>query len=295
VAASDDIPGLGPKDERPRLNTAAALTGLKLSTTEGFVLSRIDGRASYEDICRMSSLDREETLSILRKLKQDRLILGPLDKIAPPKPRKPQRTSSKTPPPERPTRRTPVPAAVQVTDEMLREVQEKAGAKPPPAEKGTPSAPKTQRTPAKTPPPDHDGRKTPAPVKVTDEMLRKAQEKAGAKPEPAESALPSVLERLDDGSAVDPADLIEGHGLPGETKKRIIRLYRRLRKLSPHELLGVPENADKATLRRAFAVASKELHPDRHFGKDLGPFREKLAKIFAHITEAVQEMEKGKK
>jgi len=247
VATSDDIPGLGPKDERPRLNTAADLTGVRLTTTEGFILSRIDGRASYDDICRMSSLKREETLSILRKLKQDRLILGPLDKIAPVKPRK--------------THRTPSP----------------------------------ERTTRKTPPLERSMRKTPPPVQVTEEMLRKAQERSEGKAAPAEPELLPVLERLDDGSPVDPADLIEGHGLSAETKKRIIRLHRRLRRLSPHELLGVPADADKATVRRAFAVASKELHPDRYYGKDLAAFREKLAKIFARMTEAVQEMEKAKK
>ena len=75
-----------------------------------------------------------------------------------------------------------------------------------------------------------------------------------------------------------------------ETKRRIVRLHRRLRKLAAHELLGVAEDADTATVKRAFTAASKELHPDRYFGKDLGNFREKLAKIFARMTEAVQEL-----
>jgi DnaJ-domain-containing protein 1 len=238
LAPSDDISGLGPKTERPKLNTSADLTRLKLTPTEGFVLSRIDGATSYEEICRLSTLGREQTLSILRKLKRDLLILGPHDK--PPPPRKTQRPAPKSPSPER-------------------------------------------------------GPKTPAPVVVTKEMLRKVQERAGGKAEGAEQQVPSVLERLDDGSPVEPADLIEGHGLPVETKRLLVRLYRRLRHLAPHELLGVPENADKAAIKRAFAAASKELHPDRHYGKDLGSFGDKLAKIFARMTEAVHELEKAGK
>jgi DnaJ-domain-containing protein 1 len=240
LAASDDFSGLGLPTEKPRLNTAANLSRFELTPTEGFVLSRIDGRTSYEEICRMSTLGREETLKILRKLKRDLLILGSRDKVVPIGPRKPQRTEARSSPPGR-------------------------------------------------------SRKTPPPVLVTDEMLRKAQEQAGGKAAPAEPEIPSVLDRLDDGSPVEPAELIDGHGLPVETKRRIVRLYRRLRKLAPHELLGVPENADKAAIKRAFAAASKELHPDRHFGKDLGGFREKLAKIFARMTEAVQELEKARK
>ena len=240
MAASDEIPGLGPKTDRPRLNTAADLSGLKLTPTEGFVLSRIDGRASYEEVCRISALGREETIKILCKLRRCAIILGPKDAAAAPGP-----------------------------------------------------APKTGRG-AKSPSPDR-GHKTPAPVLVTPDMLRKAQEKAEGKPAEAPKESGSLLERLDDGEPVPPADLIEGHDLPVEVKRRIFRLHRRLRKLAPHELLGVPENADKATVKRAFAAASKELHPDRYFGKNLGPFRAKLATIFARLTEAVQELEKARK
>jgi DnaJ-domain-containing protein 1 len=241
VAPSDEIPGLGPKTDRPRLNTAADLTRLKLTPTEGFVLSRIDGRASYDEICRMSSLGREETLAILRKLRRAAIILGPKDVVVAPTPGR-----------------------------------------------------KTTRS-VKSPSPDRSHRTTPPPMMVTDAMLRQAQERTDGKPEPAAKEPGSVLERLDDGEPVPPAELIDGHDLPVETKRRIFRLYRRLRKLAPHELLGVPEDADKAAVKRAFAAASKELHPDRYFGKDLGSFREKLAKIFARVTEAVQELEKARK
>jgi hypothetical protein len=240
VAASDDIPGLGPKSDRPKLNPAADLSSLKLTPTEGFVLSRIDGRASYEEICRISSLGRDETIAILKKLRRAAIILGPKDVVVAPAPPPRPGHSGKTPSPER-------------------------------------------------------GHKTPAPVLVTPEMLRKAHEKTGGKTEVEPKEVGSLLERLDDGGPVSPADLIEGHDLPVETKRRIIRLHRRLRRLEPHELLCVPADADKATVKRAFAAASKELHPDRYFGKDLGPFREKLAKIFARMTESVQEMEKARK
>jgi hypothetical protein len=58
-----------------------------------------------------------------------------------------------------------------------------------------------------------------------------------------------------------------------------------------------PRNASFAYIVAcaSFAAASKELHPDRYFGKDLGHFREKLAKIFNRITEATQELQKAHK
>ena len=71
---TDELSGLGAKDDKPRLTPSLDLGNFKLTPTEGFILSRIDGRASYEDICRMSSLGREHTLAILRKLKRSGLI-----------------------------------------------------------------------------------------------------------------------------------------------------------------------------------------------------------------------------
>lgn len=235
----NQLAGLGAKTDRPRLNPNLDLSALKLTTTEAFVLSRIDGRASYDDVCRISSLGRDETLAILRKLKKDEIILGPgeLPRV-------------KAPPP--------------------------------------------RRSPLRLPTPDHTPR-TPAPVLVTEEMLRKAQEKAGGGPGENKPEAPSVLERLDDGQPVDPSDLVEGKDLSDETKRRIIRLHRRLRKLEPHELLGVPKDADAAAVKHAFSSASKELHPDRYYGKDLGSFKEKLAMIFARITEAMQQIERARR
>ncbi len=237
----EEIAGLGAKGDKPRLNVDLDFSRLKLTPTEGFILSRIDGRASYDEVCRMSSLGREETLSILRKLKSQKIILGPGETA------------------------------------------------PPPA----PSPRKIRRT-MRTPSPDRHP-KTPPPVMVTDEMLREARERTSPKSDMGSAEPDSVLERLDDGSPVDARELGEGTDLSDETKKRILRLHRRMRKLSAHELLGVPPDADGAAIKRAFGAASKELHPDRYFGKDLGKFREKLAKIFNRITESMQELEKARK
>ena len=94
---------------------------------------------------------------------------------------------------------------------------------------------------------------------------------------------------------VAPGDLVEWPDAPSELKARIVRLHRRIRQLSAWDLLGVGKDADAATVRRAFGAASKELHPDRYFGKNLGSFRAKLGAIFARLSEAMQEVEKARK
>ncbi len=96
----------------------------------------------------------------------------------------------------------------------------------------------------------------------------------------------SLLERLDDGSPVDPALLSGGPDLAPELKMRLVRVHRRLANLSPHELLGVSPGTAGGALKRAYFVASKECHPDRFYRKDIGPFRAILGEIFTHLSRA---------
>jgi hypothetical protein len=209
-AISPQIYGLGPREDRPRLNPGADLTSFRLTPVEGFVLSRVDGTLSYEEICLISGIGNEPTLAILRRLRRDKLILGPNEPVPPPAP---------------PPSHTPV-AGVPVTTQ----------------------APSDRR---------------------------------------------SLLERLDDGTPVTSAELDAAPELPDELKGRIIRLHRRLKKLTPHEMLGLPKDAERNEIKRAYYGASKELHPDRYFGKELGPFREKLGDIFARLTESFQKLDQA--
>lgn len=54
------------------------------------------------------------------------------------------------------------------------------------------------------------------------------------------------------------------------------------------EFLGVEVGADPEQVRTAFREASRKFHPDRYFGKNLGPFRQKLDRIFKRMVEANQ-------
>jgi hypothetical protein len=257
MAARDEIDGLGPKTERPRVNTAIDLAQQKLSPTEGFVLSRVDGRISYDEICMVSGLGREETLRILRDLKQTRLILGP-GEVAVGSSRK----------------HTGHMPAVEVT----------AGA--------AASAP-AQGAGTETPRSRAAG-STAAGAASADQPGMPASEPALSRTADRRTPI-GPLERLDDGSEVAAADVADWPDASLELKSRIVRLHRQLRHLSPWELLGVEKDADAATVRRAFGVASKELHPDRYFGRNLGSFKAKLAAIFARLSEAAQEIERSRK
>jgi len=243
VTARDEIPGLGLPTDRPRINHAADLTVQNLTPTEAFVLSRVDGQLSYDDICKVSGLGRDQTLDILRALKRAKLILGP-NEIA-------------------------VGGAFKY---------------------GRPATPRPEAT--------GDANKTTAPEaerRVPSQESGDRVDTSRPMSAPATSRMSEPLERLDDGTPVAAFELEDWPDGDPRLKERIIRLHRRMRALSPYELLGIPENADHSTIRRAFALASKTLHPDRYFGKDMGSFKAKLAAIFTRLTEAVQEIEGERK
>jgi hypothetical protein len=206
------IPGLGGRGDRPRLNQGADLSAHRLTPVEGFVLSRVDGTLSFEEICLITGLGIEPTMEILRGLKREGLIVGPNDKA--------------------------------------------------------PTEPSPRVTPVATEAPPN---------------LKAAPERR------------SLLERLDDRTSVSKEEVASAPDLPAEMKIRIVRLHRRLKKLGPYEILGLPRDADKSAIKRAYYLASKELHPDRYYGKDLGEFREKLGDIFARLTEAFQSLDQQKK
>ncbi len=199
-----------------------------MTPVEAFVLSRVDGATSYDEIILLCGRGETETVQILQKMRREGVILRAGEA-----------------PPASP--RSPTPASVRPVIPGRREI---AGE----------NKPATAVRPA--PPP------TPGPERV------------------------SLLEKHDDGSAVDGKLLAQAPDLSAEFKLRIARLHRKLKRLQPHELLGIERDADSGAAKRAYFGASKELHPDRFYGKDIGPFREMLTEIFTNLTRAFEALDK---
>jgi hypothetical protein len=204
-------------------------------------------------------MGRDETLRILRDLKQAQIILGP-GEVALGSSRKGSHTGH-----------TPL---VEVAAASRESAPAHAAGTEPSRAAGRHSAPVAEAVRPRGKPTE------PAPARA-------------AEKDPRNPVGP--LQRLDDGSEVAAEDMADWPDAPEELKSRIIRLHRRLRNLSAWDLLGVEKDAPKSAIRRAFSVASKELHPDRYFGKNLGSFKAKLATVFNRLTEAVQEIERSRK
>jgi hypothetical protein len=69
-------------------------------------------------------------------------------------------------------------------------------------------------------------------------------------------------------------------------RTEIDRLHARLDELDHYALLGVHRSADKKEVKSAYYGYAARIHPDRHFGKKLGPYKAKMEAIFNRVTSA---------
>ncbi|HEY1695806.1 MAG TPA: DnaJ domain-containing protein [Polyangiaceae bacterium] len=69
-------------------------------------------------------------------------------------------------------------------------------------------------------------------------------------------------------------------------RSRIAEMAARIESLDHYAVLGVDQDADAKTIRRGYHALAAQFHPDRFFGKNLGPSRQLLDRIFARLTLA---------
>jgi hypothetical protein len=87
-------------------------------------------------------------------------------------------------------------------------------------------------------------------------------------------------------TADEMAALAEDNALGETDRRRILAICRLLDGRDPHALLGVAQGSDHKTLKRAYFKLSKDIHPDRYYGKPLGSFGTKLAQAFEAVSRA---------
>jgi hypothetical protein len=74
--------------------------------------------------------------------------------------------------------------------------------------------------------------------------------------------------------------------LPEDMVRRIEELHARLTTTDHYTLLEIPRTATRAEIRSAFLRVAPRFHPDRFFGKRLGPYADKMQRIFGHLSIA---------
>jgi len=97
----------------------------------------------------------------------------------------------------------------------------------------------------------------------------------------------AALQKLASVGLVDlPMGAEDGVDLDVERQRAILELHERMREMDFFEMLGVEAGADAKAIRRAYFKASKQFHPDRYYGKRLGPFKARLEEIFVRLSQA---------
>ena len=105
----------------------------------------------------------------------------------------------------------------------------------------------------------------------------------------APAARKSTIAQFEDGlfaPKYDPKELEEDVELVPKQKKRVLDFFYRLDDLDHYTLLGVTNDADKKTVKRAYFELASNFHPDRYYKKRLGSFKAKMEELFNRITEA---------
>jgi len=106
---------------------------------------------------------------------------------------------------------------------------------------------------------------------------------AGSQPPTLDTSLPEP-------TAEELKLLSETNVLTDAQRRQILAMARLLDKRDPWALLGVAHGADAKTLKRAYFKLSKDIHPDRFYGRPLGSFAERLSTVFEALTRAYERL-----
>jgi DnaJ-domain-containing protein 1 len=120
------------------------------------------------------------------------------------------------------------------------------------------------------------------------ELPGRARPASAPPPETRPSAQPQVTPAAA-ARAAAPLPPDEGPiDLSAEQRARINEFFAGLETRDAFSLLGVARTADAKEVKRAYFKLSKEFHPDRYYGKQLGPYKERLTKIFQALKAAFE-------
>jgi curved DNA-binding protein CbpA len=102
--------------------------------------------------------------------------------------------------------------------------------------------------------------------------------------------IPAGIKQEAAPAAVDPeAEVDPSLEIPVEAQRRVLRFEAGLDR-PYHELLSVEPGVDGKAIKRAYFQLSKEFHPDRYYRRQIGPYAEKLDRIFKRVVEAYELM-----
>ncbi|HTJ40790.1 MAG TPA: DnaJ domain-containing protein [Kofleriaceae bacterium] len=161
-----------------------------------------------------------------------------------------------------------------------------ARAKPPEAAPARPASQPIAKQPPRDPDPPTVPRARTGPIPQ--------QPRPPSSPMPAQPPPPDPPTTLDNPTAEEKAALAEASELGAPERTLILAMQRRMKLGDPWALLGVPRGSDKKALKRTYFKLSKDIHPDRYYGKKLGSFAARLSEVFEAISHAYADLTEDK-
>ncbi|MBK7071835.1 MAG: tetratricopeptide repeat protein [Myxococcales bacterium] len=264
-----EIPEVGATSLRLRQNPRFDPMKAGFGTEEYFVWSRFDGATSVKDLILMTGLAIDRAVAIVRELRRRGAILAPGETEPPTFAAAPATATGRVPAPSSPTATAatssgrvtaPMPAVTVPTASGTRTTAPMAAV--PTAPPVPPAAPLAAGT---------------APARTDDRRVA--------------TPLPS----LDDATAAERAMIADAIDLSLDEKTRILAGLRLVAAGDPWALVGVPSGSDKKVIKRAFFERSKLFHPDRYYGRQLGPWAQRLHAVFDAISAAHADLIEGRR
>lgn len=312
-----EIPGIGSTSQKLRVSPSFDPLRAGVGPEEYFVMSRIDGATTLRDVIVTTGLPLNQAISIITKLRTLGAILlpgelppqrptlisssapPPISSVAPPPPSSSYGGSSSYPvsapavgsahsraasfsqPPltqQPPLRRAATDSGRPVAEASLRD-SGRIPVEPLTAQPGSgPTAARSVR--ASTEP----GR------------TRAASDRPATNDAPAAAApVPIPL----DTTLPDPTDLelaiLAAELDVTEAERRTILAMARRSSSDPWTILGVVKGSDPGALKKVYFRLSKDVHPDRYYGKKLGPLAPILTSVFEAVSRAYTTLTEAKK
>ena len=118
-------------------------------------------------------------------------------------------------------------------------------------------------------------------VKLSVVTFGSVEEAIAAMKKPA----PAPLKAAVLAAAYDPQMLQEECDLDLDQRKRVLDLFFALEDNDYYTLLGIPKDADKKGIKKAYYEVALPMHPDKFFRKNLASFKPRMEAVFAKLKQ----------
>jgi curved DNA-binding protein CbpA len=103
---------------------------------------------------------------------------------------------------------------------------------------------------------------------------------------PPKRSGPPTATRSDKPGPSNPVRAEQPVDLELDQQRKVVELFGKLETIDFYTLLDIRPDAEAKAIKKAYYASAPGYHPDRYYGKNLGPFKQQMEAIFGRITVA---------